>query len=137
MRLKLPTRIGISFAVAIVALVGILTVTIGAIDAARQVAARVHDNNIPSIDMAKKLLVRLERMENAEFMYFVPGQVSRDWMQRFDDDASTFETWYQAAEAVAQEPEERVHHAQMGHHFGAFKHIDARMRALIAAGRRV
>lgn len=135
MRWSLATRIGISYGIALTALLGVLAVTLVAFEATRYAAASVHDNYIPSVDMARRLLVRLERMENAEFMYFASTQEPRVWMGRFDDDAAAFEKWYQAAESVAVEPKERASYAQMGHHFGAFKHIDGRMRVLIAAGK--
>ncbi len=133
--MTLATRLALGYVAAIAALVTVVAITLVSFQAARTQTSAVHDNHIPSIDAAKRLLVRLERMENAEFMYFVPNQEIKAWTTRFDQDAREFDQAFVDAEVVSHSSEEIALYAEMGRHYGAFIHVDARMRRLLAAGR--
>ena len=132
--LKLSTRLALGYVAAIAALIFVVATMLVGFQMARIQTAAVHDNFLPSIDVAKRLLVRLERMENAEFMYFVPGQQRRVWLERFEQAASEFEAAYLEAEVLAHTSTEVALYARMGRHYGAFMHIDGRMRRQLAAG---
>ena len=123
MTLSLRTRLGLGYAVAIAGLVVVVLLSVFAFNVAREQTAQVHDSNIPSIDAARDLMLQLERMENAEFLYFAPGQDVTKRLRQFDEAAATFERRFLEAEASAQSPQERQFYQAIGTHYGAYRHF--------------
>jgi signal transduction histidine kinase len=133
--MKLQTRVGLGFVASLTAFAAVLIVLFLAFNFARVESSRIHDNFIPSIDAARRLMVNVERMENAEFLYFVPGQDTAVWTKRFDEASAKFQEAFLVAESLAGSLEERAIMVDLGRNFGALLHIDTRMRELLRNGR--
>ncbi len=135
MRLRLGTRIGIGYGVVIGALLMVLAIALLAFETARHETVQIRDRLSPSIEATNNLILSLERMENTEFLYFLPGLDLNRLLKRYDDAEKEFRRWFVEIEVHAESPQGRELVAQIGHDFGAFRQTDQRMRELIRAGR--
>jgi signal transduction histidine kinase len=135
MRLRLGTRIGIGYGVVIGALLTVLAIALVAFETARHETVLIRDRLSPSIAATNNLILSLERMENTEFLYFVPGFDLSALLTRYDEAEKDFRRWFVEIEVHAETPQGRELVAQIGHDFGAFRQTDQRMRELLRAGR--
>ncbi len=135
MRLRLGTRIGIGYGVVIATLLVVLTLAILAFEAARRETDLIRDRLSPSIEATNNLILAIERMEDTEFLFFLPGAEIDRLLQRYDQAQADFHRWFLEIEVHAETPKGRELVAQIGHDFGAFRQTDQRMRQLIKAGR--
>lgn len=133
--LNLSTRLAFGYVTVIATLLLVLGVTFGAFHVARLENSQVHDNYIPSLDASKIMLVRLERMRDAELLALTPGQNATRWLRTFDHNAAEFEQYFEKAGRLVSSPEEQLLYAQLGQQHGAFMHIHGRLRHLITKGR--
>lgn len=134
MKLTLGTRIGIGYGVVIGALVLVLAIAFLAFEAARRETLLIRDRLSPSIEATNNLILALERMEDTEFLFFVPGFDLQALQERYDLAQEEFRRWYLQIEVHAETEKGRDLVAQIGHDFGAFRQIDQRMRDLLRNG---
>lgn len=134
MRLRLGTRIGAGYGVVITALLLVFLLTIGAFEASRRHAANIRLNLLPSIEASNTMLKALEQMENLEFLYFTPREDRKAHMRTFDTHEATFKEALLRAETYAVGADEHEAIAAAGQAFGAFLHIETRLRSLLGAG---
>lgn len=135
MRLKLGTRIGIGYGVVIAALMAVLAIAFYAFETARHETDRIRNLLSPSIKATNNLLLALEEIENAEFMYFLPGQDLDRWMQHTDRAHEEFKRWLVKIDDYSYVPEGQELVASIGQNYGAFRHMDLRIRELLRQGR--
>ncbi|MGE5707905.1 MAG: hypothetical protein ACM3YO_06205, partial [Bacteroidota bacterium] len=127
---RLETRLGSGYAAMIVAMILSLAIIFITFEAVREDAAFVRKNLGPSIGTTSDMLLALEQMENAEFLY--PRDLSR-WSQHFDRWAKRFDEGFVQARGLMKS--ERTRLEEIEHRYRNFLLIDGRMRALIRAGR--
>lgn len=135
MRLKLGTRIGIGYGVVIAALMIVLGIAFYAFETARHETDRIRTQLTPSIEATNNLLLALEAIENAEFMYFLTGQDLAHWMRQTDRAHQDFNRWLVKIDDYSHSPEGQELVASIGQHYGAFRHMDLQIRELLRQGR--
>ncbi|MNR91764.1 Autoinducer 2 sensor kinase/phosphatase LuxQ [compost metagenome] len=135
MKLKLGTRIGIGYGVVITALVLVLAIAFLAFETAHRETMLIRNRLSPSIEATNNLILALERMENTEFLLFVPGLDRKLLYQHYDSAEKDFRRWYLQLEVHAEAPEGRELVAQIGHDFGAFRQSNRQLRELLGAGK--
>lgn len=134
MRLTLGTRLGIGYGVVSAALLVVFVLTIGAFEATRRHSANIRQNLLPNIQASNTMLLALEQMENAEFLYFTPREAPTRHYRTFDAQEARFRSALRAAEALSESPRRQEAVARASEQFGAFVHVEHRIRRLLATG---
>lgn len=135
MRLRLASRVGISYGVTIVTLLLVLGCLVFSYQITRREAQRIRDSIAPSVEAANQLLLALEAMDNAEYQLIAHPRTQGPALMRFDGDESEFRGALQKAEATAPDPEEKDTLAKVSERFGVFLQLDREIRRLVAGGR--
>lgn len=136
MQLRLKTRLSMGLAAMGAAMAVVVILLALTYNTASRNIAQVHANYLPSLELTNRLLIRIERMENQEFLFIAPGEDREAHIRQFDLEARAFERLYQELQPLAMEEDELEKYAEIGRHYGAYLHVNGRMRELLAAGRR-
>ncbi|MFP5503466.1 MAG: MCP four helix bundle domain-containing protein, partial [Candidatus Sericytochromatia bacterium] len=136
MRLRLKTRLSMGLAAMGVAMAVVVILLALTFNTASRNIAQVHANHLPSLELTNRLLIRIERMENQEFLFIAPGEDREAHIRQFDLEARAFERLYQELQPLTDQEGEQEKYAEIGRHYGAYLHVNGRMRDLLAAGSR-
>lgn len=134
MRLGLNTRIGGDFAIALITLIGVLALSLAALDKAERDARDVRGRLGPAIDLTSTLMLALEQMETAEDRYFLASENSAAWKALFDKQAAAFESNLLEIDEMLRTERTRATVNKIGHDFASFLQTEGRMRAYLDAG---
>ncbi len=133
LRLKLNTRIGAIFVVAIATLLIVLGVAWRAVDSAVHEAEEIRTRLGPVVSVTSQMLLAVEQMENAEFLYL--GRDRGKWERHFDANAAHFERAAARIDKLVRPPENERRAAAIHRAYREFLVVDGQLRELLDGGK--
>ncbi|MNS34634.1 Non-motile and phage-resistance protein [compost metagenome] len=127
MVLRLPTRVGLVFAVALATLVAVLAVTLGTYQIARQEYRTVSEVHAPNVDAGRRMMQLAQDLFIEQTIYIDHPQDRPRVRQLMTRHEAEWEGLYATASRYAESEEERV----------VIGRIDDEFRTLVGAGRQV
>ncbi|MBM3267617.1 MAG: HAMP domain-containing protein [Candidatus Sericytochromatia bacterium] len=133
-RLKLNTRIGADFLVAVAILVAALAVSWFGVESAVREAKEARERLGTVVKVSSQLLLSLEQMENAEFLYLEGDP--RTWAKHFDANAAEFGEALSDVRVLVHSAAGEARLTEINTRYRDFLVIDGRLRELVRVGRK-
>ncbi|MBM3267950.1 MAG: HAMP domain-containing protein [Candidatus Sericytochromatia bacterium] len=132
--IRLHTRIGTDFLIAVGALVLAMASFAVALIVTQRIAVEVRGQIQPIVVASNQMLEALEQMENAEFLYFGKGAIRGAPIAHFQQNAARFEEAADRASDIVALPEASVRLQAVREHYRDFLITEGQLRSLLAAG---
>lgn len=135
MSLRLPTRIGLVFASALVTLLLVLATILSAYRVAREDNQTITQVQAPSVEASREMRQLVDRIFADQLVYLLDPSTRVDMGKRVTQDWAAFDHWYAVSRQHADTPEEQALMASIGEHRDAMRAVDERLRAQLGRGR--
>jgi signal transduction histidine kinase len=134
MSLRLPTRIGLVFASALVTLLLVLATIVSAYRIARADNETISQVQAPSVEASREMRQLVDRIFADQLVFLLDPSSREDMAARVIADWAAFDHWFAISRGHADTPEEQALMASIGQHRDAMRAVDERLRARVRAG---
>lgn len=134
MSLRLPTRIGLVFASALVTLLLVLATILSAYRVAREDNETISQVQAPSVEASREMRQLVDRIFADQLVFLLDPATREDMAARVIADWAAFDHWYAVSRVHADTPQEQALMASIGRHRDAMRAVDERLRARVRAG---